>query len=72
MGNIIGGFKPETTNAYIKLVHQNKLNPFDKKLWQRNFYDNIIKNKEEYFKISKYTDENVLKWEEDKFYYTEV
>jgi REP element-mobilizing transposase RayT len=61
-----------TTNAYIKLVYQNKTNPFNKKLWQRNFYENIIRNEKQYLEISKYIDENVLKWEEDKFYYTEI
>ena len=61
-----------TTNAYIKLVYENKANSFNKKLWQRNFYEHIIKNEKEYFKIAKYTDENVLSWEGDKFYYTEV
>lgn len=70
--NIIWWFKSETTNSYIKLVHQNKANNFNKKLWQRNFYEHIIRDEKEYLKISKYIGENVEKWEEDKFYYTEV
>ena len=70
--NIIWWFKSETTNVYIKLVYQNKAKSFNKKLWQRNFYDNVIRKEEQYLKISKYIDENVFKWKEDKFYYTEV
>ncbi len=70
--NIIWWFKSETTNAYIKLVHQNKANNFNKKLWQRNFYEHIIRDEKEYLKISKYIDENILKWVEDKFYFTEI
>ena len=46
--NIIWWFKSETTNAYIKLVHQNKANNFNKKLWQRNFYEHIIRDEKEY------------------------
>ena len=61
-----------TTNAYIKLVYQNKTNPFNKKLWQRNFYEHIIRDKKEYFKIVEYIENSIIKWEEDKFYYTEV
>jgi REP element-mobilizing transposase RayT len=70
--NIIWAFKSETTNAYIKLVYQSKANSFNKKLWQRNFYEHIIRNEKEYFKIVEYIENNVEKWEEDKFYYTEI
>jgi len=70
--NIIWWFKSETTNAYIKLVYQNKANSFNKKLWQRNFYEHIIRDEQEYLKITKYIDENIYKWEEDKFYFIEI
>ena len=70
--NIIWAFKSETTNAYIKLVYENKANPFNKKLWQRNFYEHIIREEKEYLKIAEYIEHNVEEWEEDKFYYTEI
>ena len=72
VSSIVQWFKTMTTNAYIKLVHQNKANTFNKKLWQRNFYESIIRNHKQYLEISKYIDENITKWEEDKFYYTEI
>lgn len=37
-------------------------------LWQKSFYDHIIKNQQEYLKIWNYIDENPLKWAEDKYY----
>ena len=37
-------------------------------IWQRSFYDHVIRNEEEYQKIWRYIDENPLKWEEDRFY----
>jgi len=72
ISSIIQWFKTMTTNSYIKLVHKNKANNFNKKLWQRNFYEHVIRDENEYLKISKYIDENVEKWEEDKFYFTEI
>jgi REP element-mobilizing transposase RayT len=41
-------------------------------LWQKDFYEHIIRNEESYLKITEYINNNVLKWEEDKFYYTQV
>ena len=38
------------------------------KLWQRNYYENIIRNEEIYIKVSEYIENNPLKWEEDKYF----
>ncbi len=70
--NIIWWFKSKTTHQYIKLVYENKTNPFYKKLWQKDFYEHIIRNEDWYLKIVKYIRNNTIKWEEDKFYYTEI
>jgi len=40
--------------------------PFDQKIWQRNYYDRVIRNEKELDKIKKYIFENPLKWELDK------
>ena len=37
-------------------------------LWQKSFYDHIIRNQKEYEKIYEYIETNPLKWEEDKYY----
>lgn len=37
-------------------------------MWQKSFYDRIIRNKKEYLAILKYMYENPLKWENDCFY----
>lgn len=68
---IIQYFKSITTNEYIKNVKDNNRKFFNKKLWQRNFYEHIIRNEESYFKIADYINNNGVKWNEDKFYYTE-
>ena len=57
-----------TTNEYIKGVKNKIYPPFNKKVWQRNYYDRIIRNEQEYEKIYEYIENNPLKWEEDKYY----
>ncbi len=37
-------------------------------IWQRSYHDHIIRGDEDYRKIWKYIDTNVLKWEQDCFY----
>ena len=37
-------------------------------VWQRSFYDHIIRNEESYLEIWRYIDENPLKWREDELY----
>ncbi len=37
-------------------------------VWQRSFYDHVIRNEQEYQEIWEYVDLNPLKWEEDKYY----
>ena len=40
----------------------------DKCVWQRSFYDHVIRNQKSYEKIWQYIDDNPKKWEEDCFY----
>ena len=37
-------------------------------IWQRSFHDHIIRDKNDYDKISKYIYENPIKWQDDCFY----
>ncbi len=37
-------------------------------VWQRSYYDHIIRNEKDYQKIWEYIDTNVLRWEKDCFY----
>lgn len=55
--NVIGRMKSYTTKQYRELSGNN-----DKVLWQRNFYEHIIRNDEDYAEKWKYIDENPLKW----------
>ncbi len=66
--NIIQTFKRYTPLEYIKMVKNNELPNFDKRIWQRNYYENIIRNDEIHQKIIEYIENNPLKWENDKYY----
>ncbi len=68
VGEIVGAFKSITTNVYIRGVKQNNWPRFDKKIWQRNYYEHVIRDEESYLKISEYIQTNPLKWLEDIYY----
>jgi len=65
---MVGAFKSLTTNDYIRNVKQNDWQPSDNQLWQRNFYEHIIRDQESYLQIAEYIQNNPLKWQEDKYY----
>jgi len=62
----ISWFKRMTTNEYIKKVRYKNWEPFDKKLWQRNYYEHIIRNDIELKKYKQYIINNPEKWDEDE------
>src|SRR5690606_11595923 len=41
---VVQWFKTMTTNEYIRGVKTKQWKPFDGKLWQRNYYEHIIRN----------------------------
>ena len=59
-------FKTMTTNEYIHGVKQNLNVPIDKRLWQRNYYEHIIRNEEDLNEIREYIITNPLKWAMDR------
>ena len=65
---MVGAFKSVTTNDYIRNVKQNDWPRFNKKLWQRNYFEHIIRDHESYLKISEYIHANPMKWQEDKYF----
>ena len=72
ISSIMQWFKTMTTNSYIQNVNKNNWLSFNKKLWQRNFHEHIIRDENSYNTIIDYINNNPLKWNEDKFYYTEI
>jgi len=61
IGSIIRGFKIGVTKWFRK-------NTDVYNVWQRNYYERIIRNELELNRIRKYIMENPLKWYDDKYY----
>jgi REP element-mobilizing transposase RayT len=68
LGEAIGAFKSLTTNAYIDGVKMQGWQSFEKKLWQRNYYEHIIRNEESYKVLTEYILNNPQQWRNDEFY----
>jgi putative transposase len=66
LGDIVGAFKSITTHAYINGVAQQNWPPFSGKLWQRNYYERVIRNDDELTRAREYIITNPLKWYEDE------
>lgn len=67
LGEIVGAFKSLTTNAYIHGVKQKGWPPFTNRLWQRNYYEHIIRDQRSHDEIAEYILENPLRWADDKY-----
>ncbi len=63
IGSIIRGFK----SAVTKRINDFQNTP-GSTVWQRNYYEHIIRNEKSYSRISEYIRTNPLKWQEDKYY----
>ncbi|NOY70253.1 MAG: transposase [Deltaproteobacteria bacterium] len=66
--DIVHRFKTLTTKRYTDGVKNNNWSRFKKKLWQRNYYEHIIRNEISYHQILEYVQTNPLKWQEDTYY----
>ena len=55
-------FKTMTTNDYIRGVKAGFLVPFDKKLWQKSYYEHVIRNQQDYDETWQYIENNPSKW----------
>ena len=60
LGKIIRHYKAKTARMW----HQENLSI----MWQRNYYDHIIRNEPDLNRIRQYIVNNPLTWQEDKYY----
>ena len=66
VGNIVGAYKSLTYKRCLDLCKSK--NETLGKLWQRNYYEHIIRNDAEYYRISDYIDNNPETWLNDEFW----
>ena len=66
IGRIMQGFKSITTRKYIIGIRDNGWPPFHKRLWQRNYYEHVIRDDPEMDRIREYIVANPSQWLEDE------
>ena len=64
--DIVGAYKSLVANGCLEIYKPK--NETMGKLWQRNYYEHIIRNEKSYQTISNYITTNPSKWAQDKFY----
>lgn len=62
VGDIVDWFKTMTTNEYIRGVKRSGWAKFPGKLWQRNYYEHIVRDEDELNRIREYIIMNPAQW----------
>ncbi|MDR2153482.1 MAG: transposase [Burkholderiaceae bacterium] len=65
---IVRRFKTMATKQYTDGVHQNSWPSFNQKLWQRNYWEHIIRNESELTHLREYIHNNPMQWNLDKLH----
>lgn len=66
IGDIVGTLKSIITHEYVINVKNKNWKRFDKRLFQRNYYEHIIRNQTEHIKIREYISQNPAMWDCDR------
>lgn len=68
LSDVAHRLKTMTTKRYADGVKQNGWPPFSGKLWQRNYWEHIIRDESEWNRIRNYINNNPAQWESDKLH----
>ena len=63
LGRVVQWFKTMTTNDYIRGVQNHGWQRFEKKLWQRNYWERFFNDDQSYQKIADYILRNPENWQ---------
>ena len=62
LGEVIGAFKSLTTVEYARRVKSSAWPEFPGRLWQRNYYEHVIRKEDSMHRICRYIEENPARW----------
>jgi putative transposase len=62
LGEVVAAFKSVTTVHYIRGVKTRAWPAFRRQLWQRNYYEHVIRDEKALDRIRRYIDENPARW----------
>jgi putative transposase len=66
LGDVVGAFKSRVTVDYTRGVKTKGWPTFRRRLWQRNFYEHIIRNEASLHRIRQYILDNPARWAFDR------
>lgn len=66
LGDVVGAFKSLTTVEYVRGVKSLGWPQFSGKLWQRNYFEHVVRSEDSLTKIRQYIRDSPLRWEFDK------
>ena len=64
--DVVHRFKSLTTTRYQQGVVKSGWPPFGERLWQRNYYEHVVRNDEDMGRIREYIANNPIRWTEDR------
>jgi len=62
LGDVICGFKSSVTIAYGCRVRNLGWPPYRRRLWQRNYYEHVIRSRASLERVRRYIADNPFKW----------
>ncbi len=65
VGDVVAAFKSRTTVLYIRGIKKRGWAPFAGRLWQRNYYEHIIRDESSLQEIRQYIADNPMRWHLD-------
>ena len=65
---VVQWFKTMSTNTHIRGVKQHGWPPFSGRLWQRNYWEHIVRDEPELNRIREYIANNPARWEMDRLH----
>lgn len=66
VGNIIGTYKSLVYDSCLK--SENAKNNFLGRIWQRNYYEHIVRDEGDLNRIQEYIQNNPINWEQDELF----
>ena len=66
LGDVVGAFKSRVTVEYTRGVKTQEWQAFRRRLWQRNFYEHIIRKEASLNRIRQYILDNPSRWTFDR------
>jgi putative transposase len=65
LGDVVGRFKSITTKRYIDAVRSAAWPPFRGRLWQRNYFERVVRDEGTLARLREYIANNPMHWEND-------